>query len=73
MTLQWKIDEQKHTGPNRARHLDPNAPNEFAVPQFGEHDLDPPSNLQVWHPPRHGHDRAVIAVESGTYRFQSKR
>lgn len=72
MTLQWKIVEQKLTGPNRARHLDANAPSEFPVPQFGEHDLEPPSNLQVWHSPRHGHDRAGIAVESGTYYFQSK-
>ena len=51
MTLQRQIDEQKITGPNRARHLDPTAPSEFPVPQFGEHDLEPPSNPQVWHPP----------------------
>jgi NADH-quinone oxidoreductase subunit B len=51
MTLQRKIDEQKLTGPNRARHTDPNAPGEFPVPQFGDHDLIPPSNPQVWRPP----------------------
>src|SRR5437867_9933875 len=51
MTLQRQIDEQKLTGPNRARHLDPNTPSEFPVPQFGDHDLAPPNNPDVWQPP----------------------
>jgi len=51
MTLQQMIEDQKLTGPNRPSHLDPKAPSEFAVPEFGEHDLVPPSNPQVWHPP----------------------
>ena len=51
MTLQRKIDEQKLTGPQRARYLDPDAPSEFPIPQFGEHDLVPTSNPKVWQPP----------------------
>src|SRR5206468_508743 len=39
MTLQKKIDEQRLSGNGRPRHLDPDAPSEFPVPQFGEHDL----------------------------------
>jgi NADH-quinone oxidoreductase subunit B len=51
MTLQKKIDEQTLTGPHRARHLDPTVASEFAIPQFGAHDLVPPSNPEVWEPP----------------------
>ncbi len=51
MTLQKKIDEQHLAGERRARHLDPEAPSEFPVPKFGEHDLEPPSNPDVWQPP----------------------
>ena len=51
MTLQQKISDQTFAGPNRPRHLDPAAPSEFPVPQFGEHDLVPPNNRNVWQPP----------------------
>src|SRR5438477_8793482 len=51
MTLQAKIDEQALTGQLRPRHLIADAPSEFPVPGFGEHDLEPPSNPDVWHPP----------------------
>ena len=51
MTLQKQIGEQKLTGDGRPRHLDPDAPSEFPVPQFGEHDLLPPKNADVWQPP----------------------
>jgi NADH-quinone oxidoreductase subunit B len=57
MTLQAKIDEQNLTGNGRPRHLDQDAPSEFPVPRFGEHDLEPPKNTDVWQPPelmRHG-------------------
>ena len=50
MTLQRKIAEQPLTGPDRPRHLDANAPSEFAVPQYGEHDLIPTRNADVWQP-----------------------
>jgi NADH-quinone oxidoreductase subunit B len=52
MTLQEKIDQQQLTGANRARHLDENKPSEFPVPQFGEHDLEPPNNAAVWKAPK---------------------
>ena len=48
MTLQKKIDAQSLTGEDRPRHLDPDAQGEFPVPEFGEHDLEPPSNPSVW-------------------------
>src|SRR5947199_224199 len=51
MTLQDKIDSQKLFGPDRARHLQASQPSEFVVPEFGEHDLVPPSNRHVWTPP----------------------
>jgi NADH-quinone oxidoreductase subunit B len=51
MTLQKKIDAQHLTGADRPPHLDANAPGEFKVPEFGEHDLEPSSNAGVWQPP----------------------
>jgi len=48
MTLQKKIDGQSLTGADRPRHLDPEAPCEFPVPEPGEHDLEPASNKGVW-------------------------
>jgi NADH-quinone oxidoreductase subunit B len=52
MTLQKKIDEQHLTGEDRPRHLDKEAPGEFPVPEFGEHDLEPSSNPGVWTVPK---------------------
>jgi NADH-quinone oxidoreductase subunit B len=52
MTLQQKIAAQELTGANRPRHLHAEALSEFPVPQFGEHDLVPPNNPKVWHPPQ---------------------
>jgi NADH-quinone oxidoreductase subunit B len=51
MTLQKRIDEEQLTGVNRRRHLDADAPSEFPVPEFGEHDLVPTNNPDVWEPP----------------------
>ena len=51
MTLQKKIEEDALSGPKRPRHMDPNAPSEFPIPSFGAHDLEPPSNPDVWEPP----------------------
>ena len=50
--LQRKIDSQKLTGANRAEHLDPAEPSEFPVPSFGEHDLEPPANRDLFQPPK---------------------
>ena len=51
MTLQEKILNQKLTGPDHPRHLVAHAPSEFPVPAYGEHDLEPSSNPQLWQPP----------------------
>jgi NADH-quinone oxidoreductase subunit B len=48
ITLQKKIDAQHLTGEGRPRFLDSDAPGEFLVPEFGEHDLEPPYNQLVW-------------------------
>jgi NADH-quinone oxidoreductase subunit B len=52
MTLQQKIAAQSLTGPERPRHLAADALAEFPVPEFGEHDLVPPKNSEVWRPPK---------------------
>ncbi len=51
MALQRKIDAQHLTGKSRPRHLKADEPSEFPVPKFGEHDLEPPQNPAIWHPP----------------------
>ena len=48
ITLQKKIDGERLTGADRPRFLDADAPGEFPVPEFGEHDLLPTSNAGVW-------------------------
>jgi NADH-quinone oxidoreductase subunit B len=52
MELQRKIDNQKLTGANKAEHLNATQPSEFPVPSFGEHDLEPPANPDVFQPPK---------------------
>jgi len=51
MMLQRKIDAQYLTGAGRPRHLDAEMPSEFVVPEFGEHDLVPTKNSDVWSVP----------------------
>ena len=48
MTLQKKIEEEHLTGSKRPRHLNENLPSEFVVPEYGDHDLEPPRNDLVW-------------------------
>ena len=48
--LQKQIQAERLTGPNAARHTRPELPSEFPVPEFGEHDLSPPMNPEVWAP-----------------------
>ena len=52
MMLQRKIDAQKMTGDNRARHFDDYVDGEFPIPRFGAHDLEPGRNRDEWHPPK---------------------
>jgi NADH-quinone oxidoreductase subunit B len=51
ITLQKKIEADALKGERVPRHVDPNAPSEFPVPQHGAHDLEPPNNPDVWKPP----------------------
>jgi NADH-quinone oxidoreductase subunit B len=51
MAMQKKIEQQSLSGPAAPRHLDPDAPSEFPIPTFGEHDLVPASNRDLWQPP----------------------
>jgi NADH-quinone oxidoreductase subunit B len=52
MELQRKIAGQTISGNERPRWLKENETSEFPVPRYGEHDLQPPFNPQVWHPPK---------------------
>ncbi len=52
MELQRKIDSQKLTGVGKAEHLERTQPSEFPVPAFGAHDLQPPANPALFHPPK---------------------
>lgn len=51
MTLQKKIAGQHLANTHQARHPDPGAPSEFAVPKYGAHDLEPPKNTELWRAP----------------------
>ena len=56
ITLQKKIEKQRLFGSNLPRHADANAPAEYPVPEYGAHDLIPPSNPDVFHPNRSARD-----------------
>ena len=49
--LQKKIQKEQISGPNAAKQFRADAPSEFPVPEFGEHDLQPPHNPAVWQAP----------------------
>ncbi|MBA4146959.1 MAG: NADH-quinone oxidoreductase subunit B [Verrucomicrobia bacterium] len=51
MALQKKIEQQSLTGVTRPRHLTEDARSEFPIPEFGEHDLVPSKNPELWFPP----------------------
>ena len=51
IALQEKIRGQRLSGPDAPRHLQPDDRCEYPVPEFGERDLEPPSNPTVWQPP----------------------
>ncbi|MCX8089520.1 MAG: NADH-quinone oxidoreductase subunit B [Verrucomicrobiae bacterium] len=52
LTLQEKIAAESLDGPRRPRALRAEAPSEFPVPEYGEHDLVPPKNTAIWQPPK---------------------
>ncbi|HTS16420.1 MAG TPA: NADH-quinone oxidoreductase subunit B [Verrucomicrobiae bacterium] len=51
MTLQRKIATQ-HLEREQLRWYDKNATTEFPIPAYGERDLEPTANRELWHPPR---------------------
>jgi NADH-quinone oxidoreductase subunit B len=51
MELQKKISGQSIKGPDAPRHLRADTSCEYPVPEFGEHDLLPPKNPDVWQAP----------------------
>jgi len=51
MALQDKIRERKRGGKDAPRHLRPDENCYYPVPEFGEHDLEPAQNPEVWRPP----------------------
>ncbi|MCX6967437.1 MAG: NADH-quinone oxidoreductase subunit B [Verrucomicrobia bacterium] len=52
ITLQEKIETQRLFGKDLPRHADPDAPAGYPVPVYGEHDLIPPANPEVFCPQR---------------------
>jgi len=62
MTLQRKIANQHLDKENRLRWYDKRSETEFPVPSYGEHDLLPPANRDVWHPPRNYRDVTLDEV-----------
>jgi NADH-quinone oxidoreductase subunit B len=51
MELQKKIKGQRLTGEGKADFLEAAQVSEYPVPDFGAHDLEPPLNPDVFHPP----------------------
>ncbi len=50
MELQKKIKAERVTGPDAARHLRTDVKSDFPIPEYGEHDLIPTKNPEVWNP-----------------------
>lgn len=50
--LQKKMRGEKLAGAEAARFTRVEEPSEFPIPEFGEHDLNPPKNSAVWQPPK---------------------
>lgn len=51
LELQKKIKGFTIAGPSAPRHLRSDDPCEYPVPEFGAHDLEPPTNPKVWTAP----------------------
>jgi NADH-quinone oxidoreductase subunit B len=63
MTLQRKIADQHLDKENRLRWYDKNATTEFPIPSYGDHDLLPPANRELWKPPRAYRDVTLDEVK----------
>jgi NADH-quinone oxidoreductase subunit B len=62
MTLQRKIANQ-HLEKESLRWYDKNATTEFPIPSYGDHDLQPPANRDLWQPPRGYRDVTLDEVK----------
>jgi NADH-quinone oxidoreductase subunit B len=60
MTLQRKIAAQQLGKDQRWYGAD--ATTEFPIPTFGEHDLQPPANKELWQPPRNYKDVTIAEI-----------
>jgi NADH-quinone oxidoreductase subunit B len=63
MTLQRKIADQHLDKENRLRWYDKNATTEFPIPTYGDHDLQPAANRELWKPPRDYRDVTLDEVK----------
>jgi NADH-quinone oxidoreductase subunit B len=63
MTLQRKIANQHLDAKDRLRWYDKNAQTEFPIPSYGDHDLEPSANREVWQPPRDYRDVTLDEVK----------
>lgn len=61
MTLQRKIAGQ-HFEKADLPWYDKAATAEFPIPAFGEHDLEPPANREIWQPPRNYRDVTIEEI-----------
>src|SRR5271169_1528663 len=63
MTLQQKIAGQHLEKDHRPRWYDKTEPAEYPIPGYGEHDLQPAANREVWEPPRNYRDVTLDEVK----------
>ncbi len=63
MTLQRKIAGQDLEKGRRPRWYDKDAASEYPIPSYGEHDLEPAANREVWQPPRDYRDVTLEEVK----------
>jgi len=63
MTLQRKIAGQDLEKGRRPRWYDDQATSEFTIPSYGERDLVPAANREVWRPPRNYRDVTLEEVK----------
>jgi len=62
MTLQRKIMNQHLEKEKRPRWYNDHATTEFPIPKFGEHDIEPPANREIWQPPRNYRDVTIEEI-----------
>jgi NADH-quinone oxidoreductase subunit B len=62
MTLQRKIAGQHLDKAQRPDWYNSSANSEYPIPAFGEHDIEPAANRELWHPPRNYKDVTIDEV-----------